>query len=723
MPEVTLVLKANNSQHVNAMKQAQRATQAVYDEAEKGSIKTRGLIEKEIQIQKQLSEQRSRAKDIDNLKTYNQLLELSQKRLKELENAGLDNNKKIQKSTESNLIPSILKLGAAYLSVHTVIKALKETAFAFYTKSQEGMDLLERKTNAFKAAFAVLRGEFIQAGKNINEHLGENGNGAAGLLKKMGATASWMFNIMTGGVVKMINQKAGVTAYFDNLVDKMNKAGVAAENWTRKQQELEDAENAMIVPRAKANLAIKEARDKYAEGNGTILERIQLLQQANDLEAKTTEEEIRFQQKKIDLIRTINEEKKKVGQLQREDERLYQEALAKQLELQAQSASRTLRTTSAIKALLNELKQDYKDWTKISMKGNQTGLETGIYRVPEEMTYMDEEGWVSNGGLQVVLSQTNDFKKKMSETLEDWAKKKAHINEVIERDNKNRTEVEKKDWEDKVAIVRQGVELIDRVLTDLVDAQYENAQRQREILDNRISELEQELNTEVELYKAGYASNVNAKKVELEKTKKLRDQALMDEQAALQRKRNMEAISQGLDIASAIMSIISKTFKNSKTWWQALISAGIGVAAMYGLIASSKKQISGAVQLGKGGSGTDTGIITGRSHARGGEGFLNHVEVEHGEAWGVLNVPATKKFGKVFHHMVSSFNKGQIPVIVPAANVDNNVLVNNDGSNTRLDVLISENKKLNQKLSEGAFRDLGDRIVITKGNTVRTIRR
>lgn len=693
MPEVTLVLKANNSDHVSKMRQAQRATQAVYDEAEKGSIKSRGLIEKEIQVQEQLSKQRAKAKDIDNLKIYNNLLELSQKRLKELEKAGLDHNEKVQKSTESKLVPTILKMGAAYLSVHTVIKALKETAFAFYTKSQEGMDLLERKTNAFKAAFAVLRGEFIQAGKNLNEHLGDNEKGGAGLLTKMAATAKVFFNVMTGGTIKFLNEKSGLTAYFKDLTGRMNEAGVAAEKWTKLQQELEDAEIAMIVPRAKANLQIKEARDKYAEGSGTIMDRIEALKKADELEQKTTQTELEHQRKRIDLIKMINTEKKKTGQIQREDERALQEAIAKESELMAESLARTFRTTNALKALLNQLKEENK--------AEKIG---GLTTTQKPLT-------------------GEDFQKGMLDRILDWGKQKAHINDVIERDNKKRTDAEKKDWEEKVAIIKQGVEQIDKILTGLVDRQYEDAQRQRELLDTKISELEQELQTETELYKAGYASNVNAKRVEIQRTKELRDRALIEENEALARKRKMEAISQGLDIASAIMSIISKTFKNSKTWWQALISAGIGVAAMYGLIASSKKQISGAVQLGKGGSGTDTGIITGRSHARGGEGFLNHVEVEHGEAWGVLNVPATKKFGKVFHHMVSSFNKGQIPVIVPAANVDNNVLVNNDGSNTRLDVLISENKKLNQKLSEGAFRDLGDRIVITKGNTVRTIRR
>ena len=42
--DVTLVLRADNSQYVNKIKEAQQATQKLYDESEKGMQREKGLI-------------------------------------------------------------------------------------------------------------------------------------------------------------------------------------------------------------------------------------------------------------------------------------------------------------------------------------------------------------------------------------------------------------------------------------------------------------------------------------------------------------------------------------------------------------------------------------------------------------------------------------------------------------------------------------------------------
>lgn len=45
MADVTLILKANNQDYVQKMKQAQTETQKVYDISEKGAKREKGLIE------------------------------------------------------------------------------------------------------------------------------------------------------------------------------------------------------------------------------------------------------------------------------------------------------------------------------------------------------------------------------------------------------------------------------------------------------------------------------------------------------------------------------------------------------------------------------------------------------------------------------------------------------------------------------------------------------
>ena len=90
----------------------------------------------------------------------------------------------------------------------------------------------------------------------------------------------------------------------------------------------------------------------------------------------------------------------------------------------------------------------------------------------------------------------------------------------------------------------------------------------------------------------------------------------------------------------------------------------------------------------------------------------------------MLNIPATQKFGKVFHNMVSSFNKGEIPIIPsPINNINNKVSVENSGPNSRLDKVITEQRKLNAKLSNDSIQQLGNMTIVRKGSTTRIIKR
>jgi hypothetical protein len=208
---------------------------------------------------------------------------------------------------------------------------------------------------------------------------------------------------------------------------------------------------------------------------------------------------------------------------------------------------------------------------------------------------------------------------------------------------------------------------------------------------------------------------------ELAKTKQLRDQALAEEAAALKKKRAVEAISQGIDIASAISGIIGGAFKGGKKpWWVSLISAGAGIGAMFLLLSGQKKNIPAAVGYAKGGW---TGDGSERDHT--GERVAG---VVHEREFVIRKGPAHR-----FRDVLDAINRDDKKMIFNRFNklspelmggtTVNNVAVNNDGSNSRLDKLITENRKLNTKLSEGSMMDLGNRVIIKKGNTIRTIRR
>ena len=145
----------------------------------------------------------------------------------------------------------------------------------------------------------------------------------------------------------------------------------------------------------------------------------------------------------------------------------------------------------------------------------------------------------------------------------------------------------------------------------------------------------------------------------------------------------------------------------------------MAIGSLFALWSASKAKATTATQLAEGGSGSDTGMITGRRHSQGGERFLDHVEVEQGESWGVLSRPASAKYGEVFHDMVSSFNKDKMPSFMP---VTNQVRVENSGPNSRLDKVNTSINKLNDNIvRQQQVSVVGGKKIIKSGNKIRIV--
>ena len=255
------------------------------------------------------------------------------------------------------------------------------------------------------------------------------------------------------------------------------------------------------------------------------------------------------------------------------------------------------------------------------------------------------------------------------------------------------------------------------VLDQIFDARVQDAQRTRELLDTQVSETQRALEAEMQLMQAGYANNVDAKRKELEELKKQREKALKDEEKAIKAKRQLETVTQTISMITAA----AETFK---AFPGPLLPIAIAtVAAMFAAFAAAKVKAAAATKLAEGGAGTETGIIKGRSHREGGERFLDHVEVERGEMWGVLSKRATAKYGKQFGQIVTSFNRDQIPV-AQMADVHNNILVDVNQTNERLDRVQNELKKLNQHFgSDVQVRETATARIEKRGNKTRIIRK
>jgi hypothetical protein len=256
--------------------------------------------------------------------------------------------------------------------------------------------------------------------------------------------------------------------------------------------------------------------------------------------------------------------------------------------------------------------------------------------------------------------------------------------------------------------VEDGLKAATDALDEIFDARVKDAERTRELLDTRIDETQRALDTEVELAKLGYANNVDAKRKEIEDLKVAREKALKDEEKALKAKQAMDTATQVSSLLTATAQIIQGLTKTTPLIGLVL-SIG-AIAAMWGMFAAAKAKSAQATKLAKGGTGDETGVITGRSHAQGGERFLDHVEVERGERWGVLNRKASAKYGRAFSEIVTSFNKDRIPL--DSVTADSNIIIDVNQTNERLDKVHGELVRLNSKFGNKKERtDLGDRII------------
>ncbi len=215
--------------------------------------------------------------------------------------------------------------------------ALSAPLVAFFTKTEEGMDMMEQKVAGVKAAFAVLTGELIKGGKAMVD-----------MVDKPDNKVSMFYS-------KLLTFVAGASPKILALGARMDSASMIAQNVVKEQQKLEDKESSMIVARAKATEQIKQARLIYAQANLPIQERISALAKALDLEGKTAEKEIEHQNEVVGQLNIIKEEKLKVGQWLRSDEKKLQEAIAKTIELSSDSTGRQVRASTALKAAKKEL--------------------------------------------------------------------------------------------------------------------------------------------------------------------------------------------------------------------------------------------------------------------------------------------------------------------------------------------------------------------------------
>lgn len=268
--------------------------------------------------------------------------------------------------------------------------------------------------------------------------------------------------------------------------------------------------------------------------------------------------------------------------------------------------------------------------------------------------------------------------------------------------------------------LKESASIIMDQIGQIMDAELKQAEQHTQVLEDRLSEAESALQEELNLQKEGYANNVDLKKQEIETLKQERDKALEEEKKV----KNAQLL---LDSAGQISSLVTATanlWATSSKLGPILgpILAGIATAAMWGSFTVAKVKAAQLAKLEKGGHGDSTGIIQGRRHSSGGEMFSDHIEVESGERWGVLNRQASQKFGNLFPYMIDSMNKLQFPNLALKAG-SQVVNIDTKRMTSKLESIDSGIRSLNDNmLSRGdAFYSNGKKIIKLNDHHIRIV--
>ncbi|QMU30136.1 hypothetical protein [Adhaeribacter radiodurans] len=236
----------------------------------------------------------------------------------------------------------------------------------------------------------------------------------------------------------------------------------------------------------------------------------------------------------------------------------------------------------------------------------------------------------------------------LANTIEDLKKSKADIQKEQKQADFNIMALLGIDEEDRAA-VEESLGIIAGSIQDFTAKQLEAANETLEKRREEVEEKQAALNTEIELNKQGFASNVETRRKELEDAKAARAQALKEQEKAQKRQAQIDSLSQLSSLATASANIIQG--------WSSLPFVGqvIGLAAVAAMFASFIALKAKAGSIAKAEKGWD--YVGGKRHAQGGNKYVSMdshndiLEIEEGER--IVN----RKSNQKYWHLLNAINE------------------------------------------------------------------
>ena len=266
-----------------------------------------------------------------------------------------------------------------------------------------------------------------------------------------------------------------------------------------------------------------------------------------------------------------------------------------------------------------------------------------------------------------------------------------------------------------VSYVMEQFQTLAQARVDLANTMVEQSQRE---LDATKSTLDQEIAARAN----GYANNVALAQQEYLEKQRINEQALAEQQAAVEAQERLNAIMQVTSLITASAQVFS-SFSGIPIVGIPLAIAAI--ATMFGAFAAAKVQANQLAAKTYGEGGTE--LLSGGSHQSGRDIPLGTMpdgrerRAEGGEYLAVINKRSSRKYGSVIPAVIDALNAGVFEQKYGNAfRGDAGIVVNVDGSTDAIERFHDDMKKAMGRKTETRLAD-GTR-VITYGHTRKIIR-
>ena len=323
------------------------------------------------------------------------------------------------------------------------------------------------------------------------------------------------------------------------------------------------------------------------------------------------------------------------------------------------------------------------------------------------------------------MDSFNAEKLKIEKKYEDERYKQAiasmtKLSEAIKKDNLQRAQEELEQKETFKQSMQDAYQFAIGQVQEYMNKRVEMAQQQVQQANTEVQVAQQALAAEIEAKNAGYASNVELARKELDMAKSNQKKAL-DEQAKAQKQQlAMQTITQASDLVSATAKIFS----------QLGVFAYPAIAIMWATFAAAKLKAFQAVKGGteKYGDGT-VELLEGGSHQSGNDIDLGRKKdgtrrrAEGGEYFAIINKRSSRKYGKMIPDIVNALNSGTFAEKYMHAFPSADAIAVNVGGGTDISGLSADVRKIKEQGERRTYTDAsGNMVMVYKNLTRRVVR-